>query len=63
MNLSIKRCCNEDSKYVFFYGNERVIVVCEDDSEKLEYRTGVKKVFDFVTKKELKIKEVFSDGQ
>lgn len=63
MNLQfpdIKRCCNNMIKFIIVYQNNTTIAVCDDDYKKIEYRTGIKMILDFDTKKRLEIKEVLS---
>ena len=43
---SIKSCCDELPKVIIYYENNTVFTVCENDSKKSEYRTGIKFVLD-----------------
>jgi len=58
--LDIKRCCNNTPEYICVYQNKKVIVLCKDDLEKIEYRTGVLYVIDYNTRKKLDKEALFS---
>ena len=60
LSLDIKRCCDEDAKYVFVYDNNKVMVVGENHCKKIEYTTGVITVLDFETKKKLNMEDLLS---
>ena len=50
-----------DPKFVFYYGKGEVIVCCDEDYDKTEFRMNIKKAFDFQTKKEIDIEMIFDE--
>ena len=58
--MNIKRCCNSPPEFICVYDNDKVILVCEEDLKKIEYRTGVHYVIDYETKKKLDVEVLFS---
>ena len=54
---SIKSCCDGESKFIIYYENNTVFTVCNNDSKKSEYKTGIKFVLDYTTKKEIALEE------
>ena len=59
-NVEPKSCCDQPIKFVVVYETGQIIAVCQDHSEKFEYRRGVKTIFDYKTKNEIIPQEAFS---
>lgn len=64
-NLTIRRCCKNTAKYIIVYEDiknnktHNVFTVCQEHSEKFEFRRSVKWIFDYKTRKELTPEEAF----
>lgn len=66
-NIIVRRCCKKPPKFIIVYNTKKpktfdAIVVCQKDSEHLAFRTSVKWIFDFKTRKELTPEEAFNEG-
>lgn len=61
-NLTLRRCCKKPMKLIIVYDSNDIITVCQEHSEKFEYRRNVKWIFDYKTRKELTIQEAFNEG-
>lgn len=54
MSLPVLKCCNNDSKFIFVYDGN-LVIVCEGCSTTQEYRTGLKGIHDYETGQKLEI--------
>ena len=59
-NVTLRRCCKKPIKLIIVYESNEIITVCQEHSEKFEYRRSVKWVFDYLTRKELTFEEAFN---
>lgn len=58
--VKVRKCCDKDSKYIIGYNQNDIHLVCEEHSQFLPYQTGVVMIFDYKTKKEIPVEQVFA---
>lgn len=51
--LNFKKCCRNSPIFIIMYHKKEVFLVCSRHSKKIEYQTGIERIFDYETKREL----------
>ncbi len=58
-NVTVRRCCKKPIKLIIVYESNQIISICQEHSEKFEYRRSIKWIIDYQTKKDLTPEEAF----